>query len=57
MLFFRRVEDADQRLALATDGAELEVIERDAGHDRFGAALEVFDRHVGEVLLQETLYF
>ena len=56
MLLFVRVKDAQQRLALATLRAELEVIERRPCHDALGAALHVFDRNVCEVLGEVVIY-
>ncbi len=55
MILLCRVENAHQSLPFATLGTEFEVFDRSAGHDLFGTTLQIFNRYVGNVLLQESL--
>lgn len=55
MLLFRGVINAQKGLSPLPDRTEVEVLQRNARHDRFRATCKILIRHISEVLLQVPL--
>ena len=55
MFFLGRIKDAQKSLSFATSGTEFQMLDRSASHELYGPAFKIFNRHIFDVLLQESL--